>query len=237
MSFDHGKAIHTIEDAMQLLDDVIPMRVAWEPFYAAGKRKPPFLQNIPDENLVEYCAEGRIEFDRAIDLGCGIGRNAIYLAKRGGRVEALDLSGTAIAKARSLADQEALDITFTVGSVFGVEWAPAYFDFAYDSGLMHHLQPHRRPYYLEKIRRMLKPEGHLGMTCFGPEAAPTTADSVIYESGEMPPGIGYSEGRLRAILKPYFEILQFRPMQEMSNDSGLFGMKEMWAILMQPRAL
>ena len=237
MSDIRREPIHTIEDVMMLLDHMLPMEVAWESFYADGKRKPPFLQNIPDENLVEYFEDRRLKGGRTIDLGCGIGRNAIFMAKVGCQVEAIDLSETAISSAKVLARKENLEVDFTVGSVFKMKIPSAHFDIAYDSGLMHHLQPHRRPYYLEMVRRILKPEGRYGMICFGPEEAPCIEDWAVYEERKMPPGIGYTEERLRAILKPYFEILEFRSMRELPNDTGLFGMKGMWAVLMKPRSL
>ena len=227
--------IHTVEDVMKLLDGMLPMKVIWEPFYAEGKRTPPFLQNIPDENLVGYFEDGRIRCGRAIDLGCGIGRNAIFMARAGCRVDAVDLSETAISRAKAFARQEDVVVDFRAGSVFEMALPAAHFDIVYESGLLHHLQPHRRPCYLEMVCGMLKPEGRYGMTCFGPELAPSPEDWAVYESREMPPGIGYTEERLRAILEPHFEILEFRSMRELSADTGLFGMKGMWTVLMKPR--
>jgi len=40
---------------------------------------------------------------RALDLACGEGRNAVWLAERGWRVTAVDFSGVALAKGRELA--------------------------------------------------------------------------------------------------------------------------------------
>lgn len=158
------------------------------------------------------------------------------MARAGCQVDAIDLSMTAIFRARALAGHEKLAVNFTAGSVFEMALPSAHYDMAYDSGLLHHLQPHRRPCYLEMVCRMLKPEGYCGMTCFGPELAPSPEDWAVYEAGQMPPGIGYTEARLRAVLTPYFEILEFRPMREMSGDAGTFGMKGMWAVLMRARA-
>src|ERR1019366_6220912 len=41
---------------------------------------------------------------RALDLAAGEGRNAVWLARRGGEVSAVAFSGVALAKARRLAD-------------------------------------------------------------------------------------------------------------------------------------
>jgi len=228
------KPIHTIKDA-EWLDRALPEKIDWESFYAHGKRNPPFLTDKPDENLVGYFEQGHLKPGRAIDLGCGTGRNAVYLAKIEYRVDAIDLSETAIERGRSLALRSAVDITFTAGSFFDLALPGGQYDLAYDAGLLHHLQPHQRPYYLEKVHAILKPNGMFGMTCFDLTGGVPKEDWEIYEEGNMPPGIGYTEDRLRAILQHYFEIIEFRPMKAHSEDSSLFGMSGLWAILMKSR--
>lgn len=47
---------------------------------------------------------------RALDVACGAGRNALYLAERGYRVDAVDISGVALDRARASARQRGLDI-------------------------------------------------------------------------------------------------------------------------------
>ena len=156
---------HTAKDA-ELLDHSLAGKIDWESFYTEGKRTPPFLRNVPDENLVGYVNQGRLRSGNAIDLGCGIGRNAIYLAKAGFRVDAIDLSRVAIARGRLIAEEEGVRANFIVGSVFDVTLRDNHYDVAYDAGLFHHLPPHRRPYYLELVRQAINPNGFFGMTCF-----------------------------------------------------------------------
>src|SRR6476646_8725770 len=60
-----------------------------------------------------FAAEvGGLPPGRALDLACGEGRNAVWLAGRGWRVTGVDFSGVALAKARRLADRAgvALDL-------------------------------------------------------------------------------------------------------------------------------
>ena len=233
MSNISRKPILTIRDAEQL-DLALSDKIGWESFYAQGKRNPPFLTDKPDENLVGYFEQGCLKPGHAIDLGCGIGRNAVYLAKRGYRVDAIDLSRTAIGKACSLARRSEVDVNFIVGSIFDLALPSGHYDLAYDAGLLHHLQPHRRPYYLEKVHAVLKPNGMFGMTCFDTSAGVPKEDWEIYEEGKMPPGIGYTEDRLRRILQHRFEIIEFRPMKVQPDDSDLFGIPGLWTILMKP---
>jgi len=46
---------------------------------------------------------------RALDIACGEGRNAVWLAEQGWRVTGVDFSGVALAKARSLAGARGVD--------------------------------------------------------------------------------------------------------------------------------
>jgi SAM-dependent methyltransferase len=74
----------------------------------------------PNQFLVEIATK----FDRgtALDLGCGQGRNALWLAERGFAVTGLDLSPVAIEQARARAAQLGLDATFE--SVDLLTWEP-----------------------------------------------------------------------------------------------------------------
>ena len=56
---------------------------------------------------------------RALDLACGEGRNAIWLARRGWEVTAIDFSEVAVERARRLAD--GLPVAWTVGDALSVE--------------------------------------------------------------------------------------------------------------------
>lgn len=60
--------------------------------------------------LLERHLPGR----RALDLACGEGRNAIYLAHRGFRVKAVDIAEEGIAKGRRRAREEGVAVDFQV---------------------------------------------------------------------------------------------------------------------------
>jgi SAM-dependent methyltransferase len=58
----------------------------------------------------------------ALDLACGAGRNAVWLAEHGWRVTAVDFSGVALGMARSLAAQRRVEVDWIEADV--VTWAP-----------------------------------------------------------------------------------------------------------------
>ena len=61
---------------------------------------------------------------RALDLACGEGRNAIWLARRGWEVTGVDFSEVAIAKAREAAAAAGVAATFVADDLAGFEPGP-----------------------------------------------------------------------------------------------------------------
>jgi SAM-dependent methyltransferase len=95
---------------------------------------------------------------RAVDLGAGEGRHALWLAERGWQVIAVDFSGTGLARGRALADERGLDVTWEVADVTG--WEPAD---PVDLVLVAYLQLPERVLVgiLRKAASWLVPGGHL----------------------------------------------------------------------------
>lgn len=230
---DTQKTLHN--DVLNALDEALPMKVHWETFYTDGKRTPPFFQNKPEESLVSYFDSGQLTAGRAIDLGCGFGRNALYMAKVGCDVTGIDLSPSAIEKAQMWANEVDLAVDFEVASVFEKEFVTEAYDIVCDSGLFHHLQPHRRLHYLNIVKHMLKPTGKFYFLCFSEVCSIAHGDGEIYQNVKMPPGLGYSEERLRSILDPLFSIEDFHLSTVMPNESDMIGMEGLWCVLMQKK--
>ena len=73
--------------------------IDWNTFYAERVMKAPFLVNntLPDKMITEFVKAHNIS--NAVEFGCGEGRNAIFLAKNGVDVVAIDSSDVAIRNA------------------------------------------------------------------------------------------------------------------------------------------
>jgi SAM-dependent methyltransferase len=59
---------------------------------------------------------------RALDLACGAGRNAVWLARQGWRVTGVDFSDVALGKARALAAESGVEVEWVQADV--VRWEP-----------------------------------------------------------------------------------------------------------------
>jgi tellurite methyltransferase len=78
-------------------------RERWDRKYAAGEGPAHFE---PHSLLTEY--SHLLQGERALDVACGFGGNALYLAARGYRVDAVDASGVALVRARTEAMRRSL---------------------------------------------------------------------------------------------------------------------------------
>lgn len=65
---------------------------------------------------------------RALDLACGEGQNAIWLARHGWSVRGVDYSSVAIAKAQARAREAGVEVDFVCADLLGFEPEPASYE-------------------------------------------------------------------------------------------------------------
>jgi len=182
----------------------------------------PWDHGLPDENLVRIVTNGNIGPCRSLDIGCGTGDNAIWLAEKGFDVTGCDLSGTAIDSAKRKA-ASAGTACLLFAADFMTEPIPgAPFGFILDRGCLHSVgdAPERKR-FAENVSAHLEPGG-LWLTLAG------NADGEERETG--PPRLTAEE--LAADVEPCFEILSLK--------SGYFGSDQpdpprAWICLMKKR--
>lgn len=203
----------------------------WNTFYQDRAKPCPFFTAAPCESLAQWVDDGLLPPGRALDLGCGSGRNAVFLARRGYTVEGVDYSEKAIDWARDRAAEAGVDVGWRCSNVFDLRVPDASVDLVYDSGCFHHIAPHRREAYVELVVRALKPGGHFGLVCFRPEGGSGYTDDEVYARGSLGGGLGYTEERLREIWSRGLEVRSIRQMRKPAADSGLFGEPFLWVML------
>lgn len=93
--------IKNYDDLKNMLDSLLrEPEQFWDEFYSNREKRIPFFENKPDENLVSYFDRKLLNSGHALELGCGPGRNAIYLTEKGYKVDAVDLSVESLKWAR-----------------------------------------------------------------------------------------------------------------------------------------
>ncbi|NNF65799.1 MAG: methyltransferase domain-containing protein [Acidimicrobiia bacterium] len=106
----------------------------------------------PNEYVVETCSD--LEPTEALDLGCGEGRNAVWLAAQGHRVTAVDVSPVGLAKAAQLAAAREVAVDWVCVNLGEYEPAPQSFGLVVLSYI--HVDPALRvPLHVKAARSLL----------------------------------------------------------------------------------
>ena len=230
-----SETITDYEDILNMLDSLLREPTAfWNGFYEDREKGIPFFENLPDENLVTYFDEGLLGPGQVLELGCGPGRNAIYLAERGCSVDAVDLSQEALKWGMERAAEKDVHVNFIQRNLFDIEIVEGKYDIVYDSGCFHHIAPHRRLKYLEMVKKALKPKGAYSITCFvegGELGGAAISDWEVYRQRSLMGGLGFTEEKLRTIFKD-FEVAEVRKMKK--TDEA-FGIQGLWTGLFMKR--
>ncbi len=176
--------------------------------------KIPWNVEAPPQALVDLVERGRVSPCKAIDLGCGSGNYAIYLATRGFDMTGVDSSPAAVRIAERNAQQKGATCTFLVADILGdLHEVTDTFDFAYDWEVLHHIFPEQRKRYVENVHRLLNPRGKYLAVCFS-ESDPQFGGSGKYRKTELGTTLYFSsEGELRDLFEPFFTILDLQTIE------------------------
>jgi SAM-dependent methyltransferase len=229
-----GPFVYTHDEVLCMLDALLDSRGSawWGEFFADRAKPCPFFVDWPDENLAAWFGDGTLTPGRVLELGCGHGRNALYLAGQGCRVDAVDFSARAIDWARERTQAAGASVHFQCCSIFDATIAEGCYDLVYDCGCFHHLAPHRRQDYVALVSRALRPGGRYGLVCFRPEGGSGYTDQQVYERASLGGGLGYSAGQLRALWDTApFSVRVLRQMRKTDGEEPLFGEDFLWAML------
>jgi len=186
----------------------------------------PWNIETPPKELVALVESRSISPGKTIDLGCGAGNYALYLASKGFDVTGVGISPTVIQIAKDAAQKKGVACTFLVADVLGdLHEIEETFDFAYDWGVLHQFFPEQRNHYVENVYRILNPGGTYLSVCFSEKdpqfggsgkyrdvrlAQSSTEGTVLYFS---------SEDELRALFDSRFTIIELKTI-EVSSKFG-----------------
>ena len=142
----------------------------WDDAYRAT---PPWVIGRPQPAFVELVRNGELSPGRVLDVGCGTGENATFLAQNGFLVTGIDLVRDAILAANARAAERKVKVDFRVGNALSMELGEDEFDNVIDSGLFHTFSDQERVVFTQEIARVLRKGGKYFMMCFS-EKEPTS---------------------------------------------------------------
>ena len=151
---DHPDQTHD-HDAVVDLSEMYTAQF-WDERYGSTQR---VWSGNPNQRLVEQVTA--LTPGDALDVGCGEGADAIWLAARGWRVTAVDVSTVALERAAAHAAAAGEGHRITWQPVDALTWAPAPASYDLVSAQFIHLPPPQMPGLLERLGAAVRPGGTL----------------------------------------------------------------------------
>ena len=95
---------------------------------------------------------------RVLDIGCGEGKDAVFLARNGYRVSAFDIADAGLAKADRLAEYHGTAVEFFKADILDFQPEGMY-DIVFSSGVFHYLPPEKRNEVIGRLKEHTAPHG------------------------------------------------------------------------------
>ena len=127
----------------------------WDSSYR-GNVPAPWDIGRPEAELQKFISSGAVPRCRAVDMCCGSGSDAVYLATQGFDVTAVDVAPTALAQGEQKARNAHVSVHWVLADLLAQpDLKP--FDFIYDRACYHVLRYQNLAAYLETVRRFSHP--------------------------------------------------------------------------------
>lgn len=197
--------------------------VDWDERYKGPPAERPWDAGVPDAELASIFSELAAPPGRALEIGCGTGTDALWLACRGVHVLGIDLSAEAIRLANERLAGTDLPVEFRVCDFLREDPVPeASVDLVLDRGVFHVIKEDAREVFVGRVQRALVPDG-IWLTLCG------SADETK-PPDRGPPRLTAAE--LTASVEPAFSVLSLRRSHfELPDGSRYLA----WLALLQKR--
>lgn len=114
-----------------------------------------------------------------LDLGCGLGRHAVFFARQGFAVQALDLSPEGVKHLQEWTNREGLDVDASVGDMLDLPYADASMDCVFAYHVISHADTAGVRRIVGEIGRVMKPGGEFFLSM-------CSKDSLAFREGGYP---------------------------------------------------
>jgi SAM-dependent methyltransferase len=176
----------------------------WDDSYR-GPSPPPWDIGRPQRGFDRLAAAGAFR-GAVLDAGCGTGEHTILAARAGGRALGIDVSARAIEIARHKAADRGVDAGFRVLDALRIDTLAEVFDTIIDCGLFHVFDDADRVRYVDALRAVLRPGGHLRLMCFSERQPGDWGPRRVSEAelrSTFTPGSGW---RIESLARDRFDI-------------------------------
>jgi 2-polyprenyl-3-methyl-5-hydroxy-6-metoxy-1,4-benzoquinol methylase len=203
-----------------VLDALARKSERWEAIYAfrahGALESLPWESERPVRPLVDLFDRDGFEPRNVLELGCGDGVNAVFMASRGCRVTAVDISPSALAIAGRRSEAAGVEVDFVEADVLALGPAPEPYDLVFDRGMFHHVQVFHFEDYRDMVAERLAADGVLHLICHHVSDRQTLiADALCGSVGKLlsflsgalvEAGAGFTEPELREVFSDRFRF-------------------------------
>jgi len=186
----------------------------WDRRYHKGKRAPwnndlpaaPVLQEAVKKKAIKPC--------RTVVLGCGSGANAIFLAKKGFDVTAVDVAPTALGIAMADAKKAGVKVRWVLADVLKLPEAKPY-DLIFDRGCYHNVRYVDAAGFVASLKQLTRP----GSRCF-----------ILSCNRDKAPGI-----REKTMRDDFSELFDFEWIRKATIHVGKNGKHKIdaWSVMLR----
>jgi methyl halide transferase len=127
----------------------------WDRAYR-GQQRPGWDTGLIADDLKRAVSEGHIKPCRIVELGCGSGTNAIFLASQGFDVTAIDVAPTALGIADAKARKAGVGVRWLLADVLNLPDLGT-FDLIFDRGCYHNVRYANAAGFVEAVRQLSHP--------------------------------------------------------------------------------
>ncbi|GAB3268585.1 hypothetical protein GCM10027449_02030 [Sinomonas notoginsengisoli] len=199
------------------------MKLFYNTWYRYGT--PPWVGPARSD-LTGLVESGTLRPCRVIDLGCGVGDNAVFLAQHGFEVTAVDFAAAAIAKAKEKARQAGVEVNFLVDDLTRLTKVSGEFDLLVDYGVFDDLSARQRAAYVQQVVPLAGPGAKFLLWCF--EWEPRLWERAVISVLPFD-GLALMPGEAERWFGTDFDV------ERISGESGLRGWPRGWAVYLMTR--
>lgn len=165
--------------------------------------------DLPDSTIINYFCNKQSEKNnkpKVLDIGCGTGKNSLYISKKGFNVHGIDISSFAIDNLLPGLNKE----KFVSDDFLEYKkYKSNHFDFVIDIGCFHMIDQEKLADYVKKVSSILKKGGHYILRCFsehGYNIKRFYQNDTQYDT--ISPFSNYlKRNEIISLLEPYFKII------------------------------
>lgn len=169
-------------------------KTAWTEFFSGANQA---FNELPEAALLKFLPA--VPKGRALDVGAGLGQNAVFLARQGFAVEALERDPEMARRLREKAAKDGLGVKVIESSIESLELPERKYSLIIAAWVFQFVSPENTLRVLKKLEMALAPGGFLYIGTF------SVLDGGFVNAKERLPGHGNSVRHPNGLVMRYFE--------------------------------